>query len=242
MSVLAVASSDAQLVIGSSPGVFTPSFRDPLNTDAGNTTFFGWGPGTGWFTQTHFRFDGSTLNSRIDNPFASQGVGGLTGTLNQIEDYTILASSGNIYSGHETPEVHLSIQVPTNGGVDGFTTIILQGRTAFGGFNDELLPLFGAVGTVEPDVVFGMNAMGQGQFWVKYELPGSAPSYLLDITLQAHSSTSIAELTVDTQWSTTGYAPDTVQAVPEPGSIALLFAGMAPLALRRWRKNLPSAA
>jgi hypothetical protein len=38
---------------------------------------------------------------------------------------------------------------------------------------------------------------------------------------------TIAELTVDTYWSATGFAADTAVAVPEPSSFILLGCGIA---------------
>lgn len=235
MGVLSITAADAQLVIGDSPGLSVPSFRDTLSPfDGNNTTWFGWGLGS---------FDGANDNEIVDLSVASVGAGGLDGTLFQSDwqkpgvpgseggPVDIVAGSNNIYTLFSTPTLELT--VPTNGtvGLDGFTTIILQGRAASGGFG--AFPVFSAIGGIVPTVVFGTNAAQQGQFWVKYELPGNAASYDIDITFGNH--TSIGEISVDTQWSTASYAPDT--AVPEPTSAMLVLAGIVPLALRRRRKS-----
>jgi hypothetical protein len=220
--LLMTLAASGQFIISDSPGLFTPSFRDLTNTDLGNSTFFGWGPSTGWGTSGNFRFDGTTDNDRIDLPPALQGVGGLTGTLQQLSDNTILAGSNNIYTAAFEDE-YLRLQIPTNGTVgSGFTTIILQGHTAFGGFatnttNDFDFPLLAGA---TPNVVVGVNAAGQGQFWAKYEIPGNAASYQLDFGLLTEN-VSMSELQVDTKWRNTSFAPDTATAIPEPSSAAL---------------------
>jgi hypothetical protein len=213
-------------VISDSPGLFTPSFRETVNLDAVNTTWFGWAPGT---------FDGTPDNGLLDFPAVTIGAGGLDGSLNDPGSTAIVSGSNNIYKPFPGP-LTLELAVPTNGTPGtGFTTIIIQGRTLFGGYPDGLSSFsFPAVGGAAPDYVLGTNSSGQGQFWVKYEIPGNAPAYDIDFALVA-SQLSIASITVDTQWSATGYAADAATAVPEPSSAALLLGAALPLALRRRR-------
>lgn len=219
----------AQFIIESSSAIFAPSFRDATNTDFGNTTWWGWSPGS---------FDQTIDNELIDSPPVTLGIGGLDGTLNQASTNDILASSNNIYTGTFVAEA-LNFSIPTNGTVgSGFTTIIVQGRTAFGGWN--VTPGgFSDIAGISPSVVFGNNALSRGQFWAKYEIPNNAASYALTLTVP--DFTSIAEITVDTQWSPTSFALDTA-VVPEPSSALLMLIGSAGLiALRARRKKAHSA-
>lgn len=225
-------------VISTSPGLFVPGFRDAGDADAGQTTAFGWG-------LTGGRFDGSTEDDNIDSPEVNFSPGGLNGTLVQVPANTegdgsaadILASSNNIYS--NPGGALLNLEVPINGPVGaGFTTIIIQGRTAFGGYPDEIFDSFTSVGGVSPQFAQGLNAAGQGQFWAKYEIPGNTGTYTVPIDLPVGSSISITELTIDTQFSTTGFAPD-FAVVPEPATAGLVLAA-AGLALRRRRQPRPA--
>jgi hypothetical protein len=130
----------------------------------------------------------------------------------------------------------LVIAAPTNGTPgSGFTTIILQGRTIFGGYptgdNGNDLT-FGPVLGVNATYVQGTNTLAQGQFFAKYEIPGNAASYIVTIPASA-TALSIAELQVDTEWSALSFAADTA-LVPEPATIMLLALGMIPIA-RKWR-------
>lgn len=202
----------SQFVINTSPGLFTPSFRDGSNADLGNTTYWGWTSGS---------YDQSLDNELVDAPPVTLGTGGLNGSLNQVGSNDILSGSNNIYTGGFANEV-LTLGIPTNGTPSaGFTSIIVQGRTAFGGFN--VTPgLFSSIAGVAPTLVFGNNAAGQGQFWAKYEVPGNAASYSVDWSMP--ELTSVAGLTVDTQWSPTGFATDTA-AVPEPSVWILVVLG-----------------
>jgi hypothetical protein len=225
LGMLALPANGQTFVIQSSPGLFTPSFRDNTNADLGNTTWWGWSPGS---------FDQPVDNELVDNPPVTLGIGGLDGTLNQVGTNDILSSSNNIYTGSFAGEV-LSLGIPTNGTIGtGFTTIIVQGRTAFGGWN--VTPgSFADLGGVSPTLVFANNSAGQGQFWAKYEIVGNAAFYSLDWTMP--NFTSVAELTVDTQWSSSAYAPD-VAVVPEPSTWLLVCAGLITLIILRWRRNL----
>jgi hypothetical protein len=213
--VAGAADASAQFVINSSTGLFDPSFRG-----GPNTTWFGWGPG---------RFEGTTANELIDNPAPNIGTT-LTGTsFTQNPANDILASSDNIYSG-AAAATDLLLAIPTSGTIgSGFTTIIIQGRTAFGGY--DTAPSFQPISGINPLFEVGANANGSGQFWAKYELPGNLASYDLTVNLPAASFISIAEFEFDTQWSATSFAAD-VAVVPEPGTIALSVLGGLALLFR----------
>jgi hypothetical protein len=221
-------------VISAAPGLFVPSFRDGADADSGRTTVFGWG-------LTGGRFDGVTDDDNIDAPPVNFSPGGLNGTLIQLPANTegdggandILAGSNNIYA--SPGGAVLNLDVPINGPVGaGFTTIIVQGRTAFGAYPEVVDSMFGIVGGVAPAFVEGLNAAGQGQFWAKYELPGNAGSYTIPMSLPAGSSISIAELKIDTLFSDNGFAADWA-VVPEPSGVLLVLAGAIGLTGRRRR-------
>ncbi len=225
----------AQFNISTGVNTFAPSFRDLANTDANSTSYWGWGSGS---------FDGATNNELIDFPAVTLGAGGADGTLSQGADLRDILSSGNsIYTFTFTNAgnpLTLNFGVPTNGSVGtGFTTIILQGMTANFG-TDTTFPvgafIFPQVGGVSPTVAIGQNNASPfklGQFWAKYEIPGNATSYNIGLGLAAEHI-SISRLVVDTQWSATGYAPDTA-VVPEPTSVMLTIMGTSALMLRRRR-------
>jgi hypothetical protein len=204
----------AQFDIATSTGLFDPTLRG-----AANTTWFGWGPGS---------FDGLTNDEIIDNPAPTLGTTTVGLSFNQSPTGNdILAGSDNIYSS-TAGATDLLFSIPTIGTVGlGYTTIIVQGRTAFGGF--DTAPSFGDIAGVGPSFTYDSNANGADQFWAKYEIPGNAASCDLVIGIAPSSFTSIAELEFDTFWSAGGYAADTVAVtpVPEPGSVALLGLGAA---------------
>jgi hypothetical protein len=217
LSLLFACAAPAQFVISESTGLVEPSFRgDP------NTTWFGWGPNS---------FEGATQDEIIDDPAPTIGTTttGISFTQNPNND--VLASSDNIYSG-AAPATDLLLQIPTSGTVgDGFTTIIVQGRTAFGGY--DIPPSLQPISGIEPTFAIGPNAIGSGQFWAKYEIPGNLAAYALTIGLPAESFISIAELQFDTYWSATAFATD-LAIVPEPSVLALFWVGIVgALALRK---------
>jgi hypothetical protein len=216
---LGSAASGAPFEINSSAGLFAPSFRG-----GSNTTWFGWGPGT---------FDGAPNDELIDSPAPNLGTTTAGVSFGQLDANDYLSGSNNIYSGGFS--LNLVIGVPTAGTPgSGFTTIIVQGRTIFGGYptgdyGNDLT--FGPVSGVNPTYVQGTNMAAQGQFFAKYEIPGNAASYTVNIPASA-SPVSIAELQVDTQWSAAGFAGDSA-IIPEPATILLMAIGLIPLA-RRW--------
>jgi hypothetical protein len=222
IGALAVNAASAQFAINSSSGLFDPSFRG-----AANTTWFGWGPGS---------FDGASNNELIDNPATTIGNVTPGASLTQSTAFDILSSGNNIYT-FTVGAADLLLSIPTIGTASsGFTTLIIQGRTAFGGY--DIPPAFNDIAGVSATFAQGNNAIGSGQFWAKYEIAGNLSAYNLAITLAANSSISISELEVDTYWSATGFAPDAA-VVPEPSTFALLglgsFAGL--LLKQRSRKS-----
>ncbi len=213
-----------------------------------NTTYFAWAEGN------FFGLPVPPSASRIlNNPTPSFGL--VTGVEFYQNDRAatnfvmIGSSSGNIYTGQGPigKQASATMVAPTQPSVigSGFTTIVIQGRTiTAGGFStlDLLLsnyPVFSQVGGVNPTFVIAGNATNQAQWWAQYEIPGSATNYTIGWTFPGGAGTtpiSIAELSVDTYWSATGFAD--VAAVPEPGTVALLgVAGFSVLAFRWARRR-----
>ena len=215
-------SAHAQLyTISPATDTFIPSYR----AEEGST-YFGWAPGT---------FDGGANNELIENPPPT--LGDAPGTLDQVGTADILATTNNIFIGTTGRSETLSLTIPTAGvpGEDGFTTIIIQGLTLGGGPPANTIvnyPTFGAIDGILPTFVIGVNAnvpapnQGQGQWWVKYELPGNSDLYTLDISVGNVGGQpvplTISKLEVDTFYSTTGFAADDAQAIPSrpPGRYA----------------------
>ena len=218
------------LFINSATDTFVPSFR--AEADLGNTTFYGWSNGT---------FDGAPDNELLNNPVPTLGVGGLDGTLAQAGTVDILSGSNNIFIGVDGRTETLNLGIPTNGtpGLSGFTTIIIQGLTLGGGGLLVNVPIFGLIDGVSPTFVAGANADNEGQWWAKYEIPGNAALYNLQVTVSNVGGQSvplsIAQMTVDTVFSPGVYASDTAVAVPEPCIAGLFGIGGLTILLRRRR-------
>lgn len=226
-------------------GLVSPSFRGQAET-----TYFGWNEG---------QFFGQpvppTASRILDNPAASFGnVGSGEGVELYQNDrlaspfVMIGSTAGNIYTGDRAvgKQAAATLVVPVSSAApgSGFTTIILQGRTTTaGGFStlDLLLsnyPVFSSINGVIPDFVIAGNAANQGQWWAQYNLPGSAATYAIGMTFPGGVGTtpvSIAGLSVDTYWSSSGYA--NVGAVPEPSTAALLVAAAAGLFAVRYLRR-----
>ena len=226
LTVAATTCVQAQNVIADAADPFPTSFRG-----AANTTYFGWNDGS---------FDGASNDEIIDNPTPTLGtiVPGIS--LTQLTTGDILASSNNIYNGAgpNSNAAAITLVIPTAGTPNtGFTTVIVQGRATTGGPSPTTLttvPSFGnIVGfstvdtvvtpiSVAPTLVWGRNSGGRTQWFVKYEIPGNAATYILPIGLVGGagvSPTSIANLQVDTLWSETGYASDVAFLTTPPAPV-----------------------
>jgi hypothetical protein len=243
-TLLTLGSGNAQFVIQTSTDLFTPSFRGDANT-----TWFGWQNGT---------FFGDPIppsSTRILNNIAP--TLGNVGLAEGVQFYQndrfddpfvgIGASSGNIYKGGSgplsKPAIDLTLVIPTEGVIGtGFTTIIIQGTSlvagSFGSPEAFLInqPVFQNIGAVAPTFLMAVSNDNRAQFWAEYQLPGNAADYAVTISLPETINSeplSISGFTVDTYWSNTGFATDTVQAVPEPGSVLLLGLAGLYVILRR---------
>ena len=243
----------ANFNIKTSAGVFTPSFRGQSNT-----TWFGWES----FDDPAFGNDNTTDASPtsevedwiIDDQFPDIGADGsgqarilghnlpfdLDPNLTGVDH---ISSTRNIYTGAST--LNETITAPTNGSVGtGYTTIIVQGVTAFGplGGQIDFTPIDGFL----PVAVQADNLIGSGQFWAKYEIPGNAATYDFTLTSSVLGSSngeniSLTRLVIDTIWSDSGFATD-VAAVPEPTTSVLLAAGAAGTILLLRRRRLATAS
>ena len=239
-AILTTSSASAAFVIAESTFLVTPSFRGEANT-----TYFGWSAGT---------WDGNADSTPPDpvipdivSGTPSINPGALAGTsfLTQSGTNDVVSGSNNIYStvsGINAAGIQLTI--PTSGvvGSSGFTTIIIQGLglngAAFGGTSGLDGFGFGAINGILPEFIIGTNADVEGQWWAKWELPGNAASYTVDVTGVSNTAAlgvlSVTELHIDTIYSNSNYAPD-LAVVPEPSALLLsAFAGLG-LIVRRSR-------
>jgi hypothetical protein len=225
-------------VISEATGLFQTSVRGDSHQ-----AWFGWSSGT---------FFGSPVPlsaSRIlNNPAPTLGSIGLAQGVGFYQNdrystpFTLIgASSGNIYTGNnygQGKQAFGTLLVPTLGTPEsGFTTLILQGKTltADGVYSTpqtlaQNYPLFTLNGVTPAayDFVIGPNAANQAQWWAKFQIAGNAPTYQIDIFFPGGAGTtpiSITEMTVDSYWSSTQYAPDTA-VVPEPRVAWLLAVGL----------------
>lgn len=238
-AILAASPASAAFVIQGSNGIFTPSFRG-----GSNTTSFGWSSGT---------WDGNPPLAEGDPDITPDIVNGTPsinpasgGSLVQSGAGDIVSGSNNIYTSvNAVNALGLQLSIPTAGtpGPAGFTTIIVQGFGLSGnlfGFAEALDGFgFGAINGIQPEYVIGRNADGRGQWWAKWELPGNAASYAVDVIgkegYPGGSVLSVTDMRVDTWFSGSGFAPD-VAVVPEPSALLLSTSGLA-LVFRRRRKS-----
>lgn len=230
-SLSLASSAGAAFVISEATDLFAPSFRGETGT-----TYFGWSSGN---------WDGNPedLEGQADilNPVPNINPGSVSGNLLvQAGTNDLVSGSNNLYS--DVASVNnalITLTIPTDGtvGLDGYTTIIIQGY-GFGGFGFALDAFqFGDIAGVSPEYLYGMTAADRGQWWAKWDVPGNAASYDVSVTgYDADAGVlSVTDLSVDTLYSSTGFSPDSaVLAVPEPASFALGFAGLG-LILRRRR-------
>lgn len=213
LSTAAVATA-APFDLNTATGLFVPSFRG-----AADTTW------TGWDTWNE-DLDGVITDSTPD-------VGTHGGSFNTTNGEDHASGSSNYYAGGGSVAEDVTFTVPT-GGPGGFTTVIVQARTLFGGWSNDIT--FGPIDGVDPSlVVFELddtNAIGAGQFFVKYEVPGvvSTPTFSLSAD---PGHTSMGLFVVDAAWSADGYAADTAVHTPEPTSAVITLVAIAGAMLRR---------
>jgi hypothetical protein len=234
-ALMAGSNASAAFIIAESTSLFTPSFRG-----GSDTTYFGWSNGT-WDGNADAVLPDPPIADVINGtPSINPGSGGL---LTQAVIADIVSGSNNLYSSvGQINGLGLQLTIPSSGtiGLGGYTTIIIQGfglngamfgATALDGFG------FGAINGIMPEYLIAGNASSKGQWWAKWELPGNAASYTVDITGSQVGAeplvVSLTDMTVDTSFSESGFAPD-IAAVPEPSALLLSFAGLG-LALRRRR-------
>lgn len=225
-AALGFSSASAALVITGSSGIFTPSFRG-----GSNATHFGWSNGS-WDGNPPLVEGDPDVTPDVVNatPSINPTSGGM---LVQSVPGDIVSGSNNIYTSVAGANaLGLQLVIPTAGtpGAAGFTTIIAQGFGLSGnlfGFTEALDGFgFGAILGIQPEYVIGRNADGRGQWWAKWELPGNAASYTVEVIgkegFPGGSVLSVTDMQVDTWFSESGFAPD-VAVVPEPSALLLTF-------------------
>ncbi len=243
---LAAASfANAQNVISTSTDIFTPSFRGQANT-----VYYGW--------SSNFDSDPSSETGEIFNspnpPTPNLGASTTTYPLQQtnvtgtpVTSPDIISSTNNIYFGPGGGgTAYLKLTIDTTGVVaSGFTTVIIQGVSLQNAQAPSFaVPSLSSINGVAPTFVYGLNQADptnqELQWWAKYELTGNQAFYDIIITLTSGGPAnpiSINKLSVDTLWSSTGFASDTAQAVPEPSTYAMMALGAAILGYASHRRR-----
>ena len=205
----------ATYLISAQTGLIAPSTRG-----GADSAFYGWDTFN----------DPANRAQPIDDatPDIGTSVAGARFRTTNGEDHVL--GSGNFYLFAGTPAEDVTA---VSAGIlgTGFTSVILQGVTAFDAYPG--LWSFPAVNGVTPEFAQGVNAAGFGQFWVKYDFPGNAGSYAIPFSAGGPHY-SIDKFTVDTVWNAQGFSPDSALAVPEPSGAALALLALS-AGLRRRR-------
>lgn len=227
IALAASTTSASTFDIATATGLFTPSFRGQANT-----TWVGW--------DTFDDADPNPLDSfeLIDDNTPDIGNVGVDGgrfwTTNG-EDHR--SGSGNYYSGGGTVAEDITFDTAGVNG-SGYTTVIVQANTAFGGFFSDVL--FSDIDGVSPvQTLQGPNAVGQDQLFAKYELPGTADPQTFSISVLNFgigTHTSFDKFVVDTYWSPNGYAADAAINTPEPVTSMLALSSLLGVAAG-WRRR-----
>ena len=238
-AILCGQSASAAFLIYEGTGIFTPSFRG-----GSSTTYFGWSSGT-WDGNPPPAVGEPDPSPDILNGTPSINPDSLAGTsfITQTSSADLVSGSNNLYSsvaGINAAGLQLNIPTAGAGGSEGFTTIIIQGLSMSGamfGFGGPLDGFgFGEINGVAAQYEHTINDSGLGQWWAKWELPGSQSSYTVDVFghegVPGGSILSVTDLQVDTLFSNTGFAPDSA-VVPEPSALLLSFVGVAIFFRRR---------
>lgn len=213
--------SGATYDLATATDLFAPSFRGEANTT--------W---VGWDTFD----DGGTLSEIINDTTPDLGADAGSFVTTSGEDH--LSGSGNYYAGG-TP-VAESVSFTTDAGTGGFTTVIVQAMTLFGGWGDAIA--FGPIDGIAPVQVlqagnqrlnFGTTG---GSLFAKYEIVGpiTTPEFTL-ATSGFGGPTSFDQFTVETFWSPSGFAPDSAIATPEPASASVMLMALMGFAARSRR-------
>ncbi len=213
LSTAAMATA-APFDINTATGLFEPSFRGDADS-----TYVGW----------------DTWNENLDGVIedTTPDVGTHSGSFITTNGEVHVSGSGNYYAAGGSMSEEVTFTAP-GVGPDGFTTVIVQGVTLFGGWSNDVT--FGPIDGVSPSLqVMRLdegNAMGAGQFFVKYEIPGPVVTPSFMVTAEP-GHTSMGLFVVDAAWSADGYAADTAVHTPEPTSAVIALAAIAGVAMRR---------
>lgn len=216
-AVLAALPAAAVFDLSTTTDLVSPSFRGDSDT-----TYLGW--------DSFNDGDPGPAELIFDDTPDLGTDGGIFETTNG-EDH--LSSSGNFYSSTGSVSETITFDVAAGAVGTGYTTVIVQAVTLFGPFGAETF--FSDIDGVNPTVVFGFNAAGEGQLFAKYEILGTVVDNSFDISSAPFSFNSYDKFTVDTLWSPTGFAGDSA-VVPEPAAFAIALAlGLPGLLARRRR-------
>jgi hypothetical protein len=209
----------------------------PSSRGSANSTWFGWE-----------LFDNPNGNQVDPINDATPDIGttttGVSIVTTNSQDH--IASSGNLYVGTGL-QLSEEVTVATLGtpGSNGTTTIIAQAVTGGGSFLSSAPITFSAISGVNPTVVTTANAVGKGQVWARWDVPGNAATYTFTMTSPVvpppsggPAGISIDKLVVDTVWRPSGAGPQPDIARTTTPAIAHVLKQNATLVTPSTRRSL----
>ncbi|MEN3941081.1 Ig domain-containing protein [Prosthecobacter sp. SYSU 5D2] len=192
------------------------AMAEPSTRLQANTTYFGWD-----------NFEDPAPGTFLNDTTPDIGDTGIAGVRFETTNGQLhrAASTGNFYSGSSsaTAEIAERVTVATNGtvGAEGTTTIIAQLVASSGNFISQWT--FENINDVAPQVIHGVNALGRGQVWVKWVVPGNAATYEFTIggvphAMFGNAHMSFDKIAIDTYWGPE--AQEDTMILEEPAAIA----------------------
>lgn len=205
-----------------------------------NTTFYGWDSfedsGVGGSVGGSI-LDDSTPDLGIDPGTARffQGTNGLASPPPPIL-YGHRSGSGNYYAGFLASSVMDDTITGTavSSGSGGFTTLVLQavGQPASGVGSVDFVA---SAGWTKVKDIYGTSSNGTGHYWQEWIQAGDNLAFSIDMDSVA-TSYAFDAFTIDTFWTSgSSAAINSVTAVPEPSTYAMMALGLGLLIFARRR-------